>query len=161
MGIYHRRVVLIPGRLKRAVCRGVKVIRRLVLAGVLTCGIGAAGAADPLTPQSYGDAMLWYRTEAEKGYARAQFLFGYMHEIGQQAPRDAAIARAWYARAAGQGEPRAQYRLAGTRSAWISPRAVRRPRTRPPSTIRLQAARSVSTATPLARAARMKLVVVR
>ncbi len=89
------------------------MVRRLVLAGVLALGVSVADAADPVTPETYDDAMRWYRTEAEKGYPRAQYLFGYMHEIGQGAPRDAAIARDWYARAAAQGEPRAQYRLAG------------------------------------------------
>ena len=92
------------------------VVRRLVLvvlAGVLALGVGVANAADPVTPETYGDAMRWYRTEAESGYPLAQYLFGYMHEIGHGATRDAAIARDWYARAAAQGEPRAQYRLAG------------------------------------------------
>ena len=42
---------------------------------------GAAAAQSP--PDNYGDALGWYEREASKGNPRAQFLFGYRHEIGE------------------------------------------------------------------------------
>lgn len=66
----------------------------------------------PDTPTTFGDAMRWYRSAAEKGYPRAQFLLGYMYESGVQVARDLPLARVWYGKASAQGEPRALYRLA-------------------------------------------------
>lgn len=78
----------------------------------------AALAAERAAPETYGDAMRWYRIEADKGYSRAQFLLGYMYETGYvyetdvRVPRDPVLARAWYAKAAAQNERSALYRLA-------------------------------------------------
>jgi hypothetical protein len=79
---------------------------------------GVALAAEPTVtmpngaPGTYGDAMRWYRAQAEQGYARAQFLLGYKYEVGEGVSRDLAAARKWYSLAAGQGEALALYRLA-------------------------------------------------
>jgi len=86
-----------------------KYLVMTIIALVMTMA-PAALAAD--TPKTYGDAMRWYRAEAEKGYPRAQFMLGYMYEVGERIARDFARAREWYAKAAAQGETEAQYRLA-------------------------------------------------
>ena len=92
------------------------LIRRILVAGVLTLvilGLDCSAVAGPATPATFAQAMGWYREQAESGHAQAQFLYGYMHEIGQGVPQDDRTARNWYAKAAEQGEARAQYHLAG------------------------------------------------
>ncbi len=91
------------------------LIRRILVTGVLTLvalGLDCSAVAGPPAPATFDQAMGWYREQAESGHARAQFLYGYMHEIGQGVPRDDHVARNWYTKAAEQGEARAQYRLA-------------------------------------------------
>ena len=88
------------------------VIGRLVLVGALLTFAAAPLFAQETAPATYGDAMRWYRVAAEKGHARAQFLLGYMYEVGERAAPDLALARAWYAKAAAQAEPQASFRLA-------------------------------------------------
>ena len=88
----------------RSISRGLCIL--LLLLGF------EAGTAAQSPPNNFGDALGWYQTEAEKGNPRAQFLYGYKHEIGEGVAQDAALARFWYAKAAAQGERRAQYRLA-------------------------------------------------
>jgi TPR repeat protein len=48
---------------------------------------------------------------AERGDAAAQYQMGYCHEMGQGVPVNLEAATQWYARAANQGHPRAQYHL--------------------------------------------------
>ncbi len=91
---------------------GGSLILRLFIAAFILLGLNAETAAQSPPPVYYGDAMGWYQTEAEKGNPRAQFLYGYKHEIGEGVAQDAALARFWYAKAAAQGERRAQDRLA-------------------------------------------------
>lgn len=88
------------------------LILRYFIVANLILGLGAEAAAQSPPPDNYGNAMGWYRAEAEKGNPRAQFLYGFMHETGEGVPKDATMARAWYAKAAARGEHRAQYRLA-------------------------------------------------
>ncbi len=94
-----------------AVFSGGRLILRFFIVVTLILGLGAEAAAQS-PPGSYGDAMGWYRREAEKGNPRAQFLYGYMHETGEGVAEDTGLARSWYAHAAAQGERRAQYRFA-------------------------------------------------
>lgn len=94
--------------------------RDLTLA-VLLAGWTGAYASDGV-PQSYVDAMEWYRVQALAGDAEAQFLLGYGYETGAafgyvpeiQSPLvvDLVKARNWYAAASAQGHTRAQVRLA-------------------------------------------------
>ncbi len=91
---------------------GGRLILRFFIVVTLILGLGAETAAQSPPRVSYCDAMGWYRSEAEKGNPRAQFLYGYMHEIGVGVAEDAGLARSWYAHAAAQGERRAQYRFA-------------------------------------------------
>jgi TPR repeat protein len=86
-----------------------------LVAGVLTLvalGLDYSAVAGPAAAATFDQAMGWYREQAESGHARAEFLYGYMHEIGEGVLQDDVVARNWYARAAEQGEARAQYRLA-------------------------------------------------
>ncbi|MBC6438842.1 MAG: sel1 repeat family protein [Rhodospirillales bacterium] len=63
-------------------------------------------------PETYGEAMAWYREEAAAGNAEAQFLLAYALESGVHAAAAPAEARHWYTEAAEQGHAMAQVRLA-------------------------------------------------
>lgn len=94
---------------------------RLVVFAVLVTGWpGFSVAAD--VPETFVEAMTWYRAEAEAGNAEAQFLLGYGYETGStfghvwgepsSFPVDPVEARHWYGRAAAQAHDRARVRLA-------------------------------------------------
>ncbi|MEE2981119.1 MAG: tetratricopeptide repeat protein [Pseudomonadota bacterium] len=91
---------------------GVLLIRRILWAGFLAAVVNVAAVAGSSTPETFVEAMGWYRAQAENGHAQAQFLYGYMHETGQGVARDEVTARHWYAKASAQGDAGAQYRLA-------------------------------------------------
>ena len=94
--------------------------RNLTLAFLLIGWTEALPSQD--VPQSYLEAMAWYRSQALAGNAEAQFLLGYGYETGTafgyvpetQSPRpvDPVKARNWYAAASEQDHGRAQVRLA-------------------------------------------------
>lgn len=95
------------------------MIRRFILSTAFFFVTIIPLVAQSTVPETYGDAMRWYRNEAAKGYAPAQFLLAYMLEVGVEIPednvridRDLVRARDWYAKAAAQGHARAMYRLA-------------------------------------------------
>jgi hypothetical protein len=54
----------------------------------------------------------WWRAAAEQGSMAAQFTLGWLHEFGIGCNADRQEAFHWYHRAASQGHPLAQYRLA-------------------------------------------------
>lgn len=74
--------------------------------------------------QSDTEAYLWARRAAGKGVPKAEYAVGYYTEAGIGVAADADEARRWYARAAAQGDARAQRRLADMRAAL--PRGSRR-----------------------------------
>ena len=94
--------------------------RLVVFAALVTGWSGLPVAAD--VPQTFVEAMTWYRVEAQAGNAEAQFLLGYGYETGSDFghvwgepspfPVDLAEARHWYSQAAAQGHDRARVRLA-------------------------------------------------
>ncbi len=94
--------------------------RLVVLAALLTGWSGLPVVAD--VPQTFVEAMTWYREEAQAGNAEAQFLLGYGYETGtafgyvsvepSPFPVDPAKARHWYSEAAAQEHDRARVRLA-------------------------------------------------
>ena len=94
--------------------------RLVVFAALVTGWSGLPVAAD--VPQTFVEAMTWYRVEAEAGNAEAQFLLGYGYETGMAFghvsaepspfPVDPAKARHWYSEAAAQDHDRARVRLA-------------------------------------------------
>lgn len=64
-------------------------------------------------PAGYAGAMEWYGQEAAKGSAKAQFLLGMLHEQGQGSrKKDLTRAHQWFLKAAEQGHPQAQYKVA-------------------------------------------------
>ena len=63
-------------------------------------------------PQSYPDALSWYRSAAEQDNAAALNSLGFMYQMGQGTPQDTAAAIAWYRRAADLGYSVAQNNLA-------------------------------------------------
>lgn len=94
--------------------------RLVVLAALVTGWSGLPVAAD--VPETFVEAMTWYRVEAEAGNAEAQFLLGYGYETGSTFghvwgdpspfPVDLVEARHWYGEAAAQAHDRARVRLA-------------------------------------------------
>lgn len=94
--------------------------RLVVLAALVTGWSGLPVAAD--VPETFVEAMTWYRVEAEAGDAEAQFLLGYGYETGSTFghvwgdpspfPVDPVEARHWYGQAAAQEHDRARVRLA-------------------------------------------------
>lgn len=85
--------------------------------------VGAQG----ILPQSDTEAYLWAKKAAEQGLAQAEFTVGYFSEQGIGAKKDAAVAKAWYARALEHGDKRASVRLqslGGVSAAHLAPPAA-------------------------------------
>jgi TPR repeat protein len=68
-------------------------------------------ANDVPVPQTYGDAMRWYRKAAESGDAKAMFYLALSIEQGLRADADGGEALTWYRRSASAGFPLAQFKL--------------------------------------------------
>lgn len=84
------------------------------VAAALIC-ILSFSAHNPARAQSanFGDAMAWYEREAAKGSAKAQFLLGLLSERGAgKRKKDISAAFKWFLKAAEQGHPQAQYKIA-------------------------------------------------
>ena len=62
-------------------------------------------------PQSYTEAMKWYRLSAEQGDADAQYNLGVMHFAGQGVRQSYPEALKWFRLAASKGYASAQYNL--------------------------------------------------
>ena len=74
-------------------------------------------------PQSYADAMAWFKKAAENGNDKAQWKLGLGYMKGIGVPQDERTAVAWFKRAANQGESRAQSALS---DAYLSGRGIPR-----------------------------------
>ena len=59
-------------------------------------------------PQSYSEAVKWYRKSAEQGYAYAQYNLGICYEYGNGVPQSYSEAVRWYRKSAEQGNAGAQ-----------------------------------------------------
>jgi TPR repeat protein len=73
-----------------------------------------AGYEEGVAAYNRGDfatALRELQPLAERGHAKAQFVLGFMHELGQGVARNPAEAANWYRKAAEQGEVAAQYNL--------------------------------------------------
>ena len=81
---------------------------RLTLIALLLAGFAGCDAT-PEEPVSEFDVTL---KAAEQGDANAQFLLGYMYEVGDGVPEDDTEAVKWFRKAAEQGHDAAQYNLA-------------------------------------------------
>jgi TPR repeat protein len=57
------------------------------------------------------DAIDWWRTGAEKGFALSQYILGFTYEYGKGVLQNYSDALIWYRRAADQGHPQAQSNL--------------------------------------------------
>ena len=55
------------------------------------------------TPQSYEDAVVWFRKAAEQGNPAAQFNLGVAYAGGTGVPQSSEEARKWFQKAADQG----------------------------------------------------------
>lgn len=78
---------------------------------LLVTGTHALSARET-APQSYTEAMEWYRNGAEAGDAKAQFFLGLALEEGAQGRQDLAAAREMFERAAKSGHALALFKLA-------------------------------------------------
>ncbi|RKP11820.1 hypothetical protein BJ684DRAFT_12391 [Piptocephalis cylindrospora] len=56
-------------------------------------------------------AFEWCRRSVEEGYQPAEYVFGYMHEVGLGVKQEMTVAKAWYERAAKAGYEEARKRL--------------------------------------------------
>ena len=61
--------------------------------------------------KNHYEAYLWAHKSATKGLAKAEFVMGYLMDIGIGVERDIDEAKRWYQRAAGQGNKRAMARV--------------------------------------------------
>ena len=88
-----------------------------VVAGLMLAMNGAARADwrdDADAAHARGDSQTEFsilRPHAEQGDARAQFLLGFLHEIGQGVAQDYKTAVKWYTKSAEQGHASAQHIL--------------------------------------------------
>lgn len=64
-------------------------------------------------PQSYQEAMIWFRLAAQEGDADARFSLGDMYDNGEGVPKNDDEAIKWYRLAAEQGHADAQFNLGG------------------------------------------------
>ncbi len=90
------------------------MIRRLVLAAILSFGLAPTAAADfqrgaaALEIGDYATAYREFRPLAERGHQDAQFALGEMYRNGAGVPQDDAQAFAWFRRAAEAGHTESQ-----------------------------------------------------
>lgn len=56
-------------------------------------------------------AVEWWKKAAAQNHAKAQFMLGHAYDKGEGVPQNANEAKAWYEKAAQQGEPMAQHSL--------------------------------------------------
>ena len=87
---------------------------RLGRAAMVFLGLAFAAQAQAQTaaPEGYIGTLNWYHQQADAGNARAQFLLAIKYETGTDVEQDLARAADLYERAARQGLPDAQFKLA-------------------------------------------------
>ena len=83
-------------------------MRSAVLDGNTIAGMHYIGAG---VPQDFVEAVTWWRTAAEQGYAPAQYELGLMYADGEGVPQNYTEAAKWYRMAAEQGFVSAQLNL--------------------------------------------------
>jgi TPR repeat protein len=80
---------------------------------LLTPAIAQKSGQKSAQKSGYPGAMGWYEREAAKGSAKAQFLLGLLYEQGAgKRAKNLTLAHRWFLKAAEQGYPRAQYKIA-------------------------------------------------
>ena len=105
------------GRVRRSGSPVANIIKRAALTSALLIGLAGPAWADfekgfnAFTRGEYAMAARALRPPAEQGHARAQFVLGYLYQVGQGVPQDFAEAEKWYRKAAEQGNAKAQYNL--------------------------------------------------
>ncbi len=104
---------------RRASERAAAAARSLLPAALVALPLllfpGDTHARDPLwndLPWQERVGPEWFRINAARGDAEAQYRLALLHERGVQVTRDLRTAAKWYRRAAEQGHPRAQFKLA-------------------------------------------------
>jgi TPR repeat protein len=65
--------------------------------------LGVLFAAGKGVPQSYGDALVWYRKAAGRGNGEAENNLGILYAKGQGVPQDYVQAHMWFNLSAAQG----------------------------------------------------------
>jgi hypothetical protein len=70
--------------------------------------LGAMYSKGQGIPQSFGEALKWYRRAADQGSAAAQSNLGFLYRDGHGVPQDYAEAMKWWRKAAEQGHADAQ-----------------------------------------------------
>jgi hypothetical protein len=90
-----------------------KLILALVTATLLIVSSAYAGTLEEANKAyatgNYAEATKQYELAAEQGDAKAQFMLGNMHALGQGVVQDYAKAFYWHKLAAEQGDAKAQY----------------------------------------------------
>ena len=88
-------------------------MNHLVATALLSVMVTLPASLSAAQPASYGDAMRWYERKAVLGSAKAQFLLGLLYERGA-GPREQDLQQAykWFLKAADQGYPLAQFKVA-------------------------------------------------
>ncbi len=59
-------------------------------------------------PQDHGEALKWYRLAADHGLADAEFILGFLYDIGRGVRQDSVAAAQWYRKAAEHGDAATQ-----------------------------------------------------
>lgn len=62
----------------------------------------------PLSRQEVAESIEWYKTAADRGDAKAQFLLGHFYSIGLAVPQSYSEAAKWFRKASEQGNAEAQ-----------------------------------------------------
>jgi uncharacterized protein len=62
-------------------------------------------------PQSYAEAVKWFRKAADQGDARAQLSLGFSYKHGEGVRQDYSEAVRWFRKAADQGDAKSQFGL--------------------------------------------------
>lgn len=83
----------------------------LVVALIGSANAGYDEGVAAYNQQDFATALRELQPLATQGEAKAQFILGFMHELGQGVPRNPAEAVSWYRKAAEQGQVAAQYNL--------------------------------------------------
>ena len=105
------------GRVRRFGSPVANIIKRAALTSALLIGLAGTAWADfengflAFTRGEYAMAARALRPLAEQGHARAQFVLGYLYQVGQGVAQDFAVAAKWYHKTAEQGNAEAQYNL--------------------------------------------------
>ena len=87
-------------------------MKKVVFTLMLLASFCFSAYAETEPPQTFSEAMRWYKEAAKEGNPRAQFLLGLMYHNGIRVGRDLVEAERWYRAAALKGHSSAQLSLA-------------------------------------------------